>query len=227
MIQLTAQNLSLGYEGKKIVSNLNFTVEKGDFIGVLGENGSGKSTLLYTLLGFKKSMEGRVVFTDPTKKGIGYLPQQADIQKNFPASVKEVVLSGCLTTGKWSPFYTAAQKVLAKKNMALLGIEEISKKSFSELSGGQKQRVLLARALCATKEIIMLDEPVSGLDPTVTVQLYDVLKKINREGITVIMVSHDVSKTLECANKILHIDFDKSFYGTTEENRAYREEGEK
>ena len=227
MIQLTAQNVSLGYEGKKIVSNLNFSVEKGDFLGILGENGSGKSTLLYTLLGFKRPMEGKIVFSDPTKKGVGYLPQQADIQKNFPASVKEVVLSGCLTTGKWSPFYTAEQKALAKKNMALLGIEEISKKSFSELSGGQKQRALLARALCATKEIIMLDEPVSGLDPTVTVQLYDVLKKINREGITVIMVSHDVSKTLECANKILHIDFDKSFYGTTEEYRAYREEGEK
>lgn len=218
MTIIKVENVSLGYEGKHVISHLSFSVEKGDYVAILGENGSGKSTLIHALLGFNKPMEGTISFFDKAKgKKMGFLPQQSDIQKDFPASVKEVVLSGTLTTGRWFPFYTKEQKHKAKNYISLLGIEAIENKPFFELSGGQKQRVLLARALCAADEIIILDEPVSGLDPVVTSQLYEVLKKINNEGITVVMVSHDVDQTLSYANKVLHIDYDNSFFGSVEE----------
>lgn len=220
MMLLKVTDLSLGYEGKSILSHLNFSIEKGDYIGIVGENGSGKSTLIKTLLGFKKPLSGKITFPDESvKKKIGYLSQQIGAQKDFPASVKEVVLSGCLTTGKWSPFYTKEQKETAKKNMNLLGICDLARRPFFELSGGQKQRVLLARALCATDSLLVLDEPVSGLDPSITEQLYETLKMINDSGVTVVMVSHDVHSTLNYANKILHIDYEKSFFGTVDEYR--------
>lgn len=210
--------VSLGYEGKTIVDGLDFEVNKGDYLCIVGENGSGKSTLMKTLLGQKNVMEGKIEFGDGLlQTEIGYLPQQTVVQKDFPASVKEIVLSGCLNSSGMKPFYSKEQKQLAKSNMQKLGISELSKRCYRELSGGQQQRVLLARALCATKKLLVLDEPAAGLDPIVTQHLYHLISDINRDGVTVIMVSHDMNAAVEYASHILHVAYRPRFFGTKED----------
>ncbi len=218
MALLNVSGVSLGYEGNPIVSNLDFRVEKGDYLCIVGENGSGKSTLMKTILGQKHLINGKIEFSDGLKQNeIGYLPQQTEVQKDFPASVREIVLSGCINSCGFRPFYSKSQKALADKNMKKLGIYDIAKKCYRELSGGQQQRVLLARALCATKKLLVLDEPVAGLDPLVTQNLYRLISQINREGITVIMVSHDINAAAEYATHILHISHEPLFFGTKED----------
>lgn len=214
MALIECQNVTLGYDNKAIVRNLNFTVGSGDYLCILGENGSGKSTLMKTLLGLKSPLEGRIIYGDGlNKKEIGYLPQQTVVQKDFPASVREIVLSGCLGKKGAFPFYTEADRKLADKNMERMDITHLSRKCYRELSGGQQQRVLLARALCAAERIILLDEPVSGLDPKVTAEMYTLIEQLNSQGITVIMISHDVNAALMYATHILHIGSD-IFFGT-------------
>lgn len=218
MALINVNNVSLGYEGKPIVTDLNFQVDKGDYLCIVGENGSGKSTLMKTLLGQKNVLSGKIEFSDGLKQNeIGYLPQQTQVQKDFPASVREVVMSGCLNSSRLSPFYSKTQKNQAAEIMKKLGITDLSKKCYRELSGGQQQRVLLARALCATKKLLVLDEPVAGLDPVVTKNLYRLISDINKEGITVIMVSHDIHAAIEFASHILHIGNKPLFFGTKEE----------
>ena len=218
MALINVSGVSLGYEGNPIVSDLNFKVEKGDYLCIVGENGSGKSTLMKTLLGQKHVINGKIGFSDGLHQNeIGYLPQQTEVQKDFPASVREIVLSGCINSCGFRPFYSKAQKKLADENMKKLGIDDIAKNCYRELSGGQQQRVLLARALCATKKLIVLDEPVAGLDPIVTQNLYQLISEINREGITVIMVSHDINAAAEYASHILHISHKPLFFGTKED----------
>lgn len=218
MALIKVNDVSLGYEGKPIVTDLNFQVNKGDYLCIVGENGSGKSTLMKTLLGQKTVHSGKIEFSDGLKQNeIGYLPQQTQVQKDFPASVKEVVMSGCLNSSGFKPFYTKTQKKQASEIMEKLGITELSQKCYRELSGGQQQRVLLARALCATKKLLVLDEPVAGLDPVVTKNLYRLISDINKEGITVIMVSHDIHAAIEFASHILHIGNKPLFFGTKEQ----------
>ncbi len=218
MALINCKNVSLGYEGKPIVSNLSFELNKGDYLYIIGENGSGKSTLMKTLLGQKHLLSGKIEFSPELHRNeIGYLPQQTPVQRDFPASVREIVLSGCLNSGKFNPFYTSKQKKLAESNMKKLGIEELAKKCYRELSGGQQQRVLLARALCATQKLLILDEPVAGLDPVVTQSLYKLIADINKEGVTVIMVSHDIEAAKSYASHILHIGHTPVFFGTKEE----------
>lgn len=218
MALINVNGVSLGYEGKSIVTDLNFQVNKGDYLCIVGENGSGKSTLMKTLLGQKNVLSGKIEFSDGLRQNeIGYLPQQTQVQKDFPASVREVVMSGCLNSSGLSPFYSKAQKKQASEIMEKLGITELAKKCYRELSGGQQQRVLLARALCATKKLLVLDEPVAGLDPVVTKNLYRLISDINKEGITVIMVSHDIHAAIEFASHILHIGNKPLFFGTKEE----------
>ncbi len=218
MALINVKNVSLGYEGKSIVTDLNFSVGSGDYLCIVGENGSGKSTLMKTLLGQKNVLSGKIEFSDGLKqKEIGYLPQQTEVQKDFPASVKEVVLSGCLNSCGLNPFYSKSQKKRAYEIMEKLGISDISKKCYRELSGGQQQRVLLARALCASKKLLVLDEPVAGLDPVVTKNLYRLISDINESGITVIMVSHDIHAAIEFASHILHIGNKPLFFGTKED----------
>ena len=215
MSLITCENLTLAYNNVPVIQNLDFTVNQGDYLCIVGENGSGKSTLVKALLGLKKPSAGTITFGQGLiQKEIGYLPQHKDTNYDFPASVWEVVLSGCLNQRGWKPFYSKTQKDLAMTNIQKLGIEEIRNKSFRELSGGQQQRVLLARALCATKKLLLLDEPVAGLDPIVTSQLYNVIKEINDEGITVVMVSHDISASVKFASHILHINNQGKFFGT-------------
>ena len=192
MSLISCKDVALAYDGKTVAEGLSFEIEQADYVCVVGENGSGKSTLIKALLGLKEPKSGSITFGDGLKQNeIGYLPQQTPVQKDFPASAWEVVISGCLN--KKMPFYTAADKALAINNMKLLNIEHLKKSCYRELSGGQQQRVLLARALCSTKKLILLDEPVTGLDPVMTLELYQLIKKINTEsGITIIMVSHDI-----------------------------------
>ena len=218
MALIKVSGVSLGYEGKAIVTDLNFEVNKGDYLCIVGENGSGKSTLMKTLLGQKNVVSGKIEFGDGLKqKEIGYLPQQTPVQKDFPASVREIVYSGCLNSCGLRPFYSKEQKKRANEIMDKLGITDLASCCYRELSGGQQQRVLLARALCATKTLLVLDEPVAGLDPVVTKNLYRLISDINKEGTTVIMVSHDIHAAIEFASHILHIGNKPLFFGTKED----------
>jgi len=217
MAQLTCQNLCVGYDGKSVLQDLNFEVYAGDYLCIVGENGSGKSTLMKTILGLQVPISGRILTGDGLRKNeIGYLPQQTLVQKDFPASVKEIVLSGCQGRCGSRPFYSKEEKRLAAESIRKMQIESLSGRCYRELSGGQQQRVLLARALCATRKILLLDEPVSGLDPKVTAQMYTLIESLNRQdGITVIMISHDIAAAVKYASHILHIG-DTVFWGTKE-----------
>lgn len=217
MSLLTVNNLTLGYNSTPILSNLNFEVEEGDYLCIVGENGSGKSTLMKTLLHLQKPLGGTIVFGDGLKQNeIGYLPQQTDIQKDFPASVYEIVLSGCQSRLGWRLFYSKDDKDLAKRNMERMNVLPLAKRSFRELSGGQQQRVLLARALCSTQKVLLLDEPISGLDPKVTAEMYELISKLNKEGITIIVISHDIGAALTYSKHILHLG-KETFFGTKKE----------
>ncbi|MBQ9510732.1 MAG: ABC transporter ATP-binding protein [Clostridia bacterium] len=215
MAQISCKELSIGYESHIVAEKLNFEINAGDYFAVVGENGAGKSTLIKTLLGLIKPLSGEIVFGEGLRKNeIGYLPQQTVVQRDFPASVFEVVISGCLSSMGSRPFYGEREKKSAKENIEKMGLVGLEKRSYRELSGGQQQRVLLARALCATRKLILLDEPTSGLDPKVTAELYDLIEKLNKGGTTVIMISHDIGAALEYANKILHIGAE-IFFGDT------------
>ncbi len=216
MAQLYCVDLSVGYDGNAILKNISFGVNKGDYLAVVGENGSGKSTLMKTVLGLVKPISGEVCVGDGLRKNeIGYLPQQTVVQKDFPASVWEVVISGCIANMGLKPFYGKEEKALAAENIKKMGLEGLEKRSYRELSGGQQQRVLLARALCSTKKVLLLDEPVSGLDPKVTAEMYELIYNLNKGGTTIIMISHDISAALKYASHILHIG-KEVFFGTKE-----------
>ena len=218
MALITCQDLALGYENTRVAEHLSFTVEEGDYLCIVGENGSGKSTLMKTLLGLRPPLAGTITFSDGLHKNeIGYLPQQTPLQRDFPASVQEVVLSGCLSRCGLRPFFSKEEKALAARNMERLGIEGLARRCYRELSGGQQQRVLLARALCATRKLLLLDEPVAGLDPKVTAELYELIAELNRaDGITVIMISHDIAAAAQYASHILHIgEGQRLFFGTS------------
>lgn len=224
MSLIKCNNVALGYNSKPIIENLDFEVNSGDYLCIIGENGAGKSTLMKTILGLKSPLSGEIIFDDGLKKNeIGYLPQQTVVQRDFPASVWEIVLSGCINKSGLKPFYTKEQKETAKMNMERMNITSLSKRCYRELSGGQQQRVLLARALCSTEKILLLDEPVSGLDPKVTDEMYGLIKTLNDNGLTIIMISHDMHSSLKYASHILKLGKDKIFYGTKE---SFLKEGE-
>ena len=222
MSLISCKNLSFAYDGVTVLHGLNFEIEQGNYLCIMGENGAGKSTLMKGLLGLKKPSGGKVTFGEDLRtREIGYLPQQTPVQKDFPASVWEVVLSGCLSGMGLRPFYSKAEKDRAVRNMQALEIMDLKDRCYRDLSGGQQQRVLLARALCATRKVILLDEPVAGLDPLVTINMYKLIERINREmGITVIMVSHDIQAATRYASHILHLGEDRQlFFGTREDYR--------
>ena len=219
MAQIKGTDVSVGYEKRIVAGNINFEVNEGDYLYVIGENGSGKSTLMKCILGLEKTVSGSITFGDNLKqKEIGYLPQQSMIQRDFPTTVGEIVLSGCLNRLGWRPFFGKKEKEAAKEAMKKLEILDLEKRSYPELSGGQQQRVLLARALCATGKLLLLDEPAAGLDPYVQEQLYTLIYKINKEDkITIIMVSHDIEAAKKYATHILHIGKEKSVFCTKRE----------
>lgn len=215
---LNVKNLRLGYDGKTVIKDLSFTVSEGDYLCVVGENGSGKSTLIKGLLGLVAKYDGEISYVDALQRNhIGYLSQQAKYSKDVPASVKEVVLSGFLNRKAFRFTYSRKEKSEALSVMDKVGIKDLSSRSFASLSGGQQQRVLLARALCAAKKLILLDEPTSALDPLVTQEFYSIVRDLNKEGIAVIMVSHDVNTAVRNSSHILHLGGDSYFFGTTHE----------
>lgn len=217
MALITVSDLSLGYDSQVIVNGLNFTVDSGDYLCIVGENGSGKTTLMKTLLHLREPLGGKIEFGDGLKANeIGYLPQQTVIQRDFPASVREIVISGCQGYLGMRPFYGRKEKELADENMERMGITALAGRCYRELSGGQQQRVLLARALCATRKVLLLDEPVAGLDPNGTSLMYELIEDLNREGITIIMISHDIAAAARYANRVLHIG-EGIFFGTKDE----------
>ena len=206
MAQLECKNLTLGYGSKTVIENLSFTVNKGDYLCIVGENGSGKSTLMKTILRLLKPLAGTIKTGDGLLPDeISYLPQQTDVQRDFPASVSEIVLSGCQSRCGKRPFYNREEKQLALAAMEKLGITHLAKKCYRELSGGQQQRTLLARALCAAQKMLLLDEPVTGLDPLATEEMYELIEELNKDGITIIMISHDIEAALKHATHVLHI----------------------
>ncbi len=216
------EDLSTGYDRQVVAEHITFEVHKGDYLCIVGENGAGKSTLMKTILGLIPPIAGSITYEESEKSGIGYIPQQTDIQKDFPATVKEIVLSGTLAGMGHRPFYSKAEKAKAKEAIEMMDIWGLRDASFRNLSGGQKQRVLLARALCATREIMLLDEPVAGLDPKVTEDLYRLIREINDSGVTVIMISHDIEAALTYADHILFLGKKGSFFGTVEEYKNSR-----
>lgn len=226
MVYIEAKHVATGYDGIALTKHINFTVEKGDYLCIVGENGAGKSTLMKTLLGLIPPVKGDIVFGEELgPKDIGYLPQQTQIQRDFPASVWEIVMSGNLAKSGLRPFYSKEDKKRAEDNLKKLDAWELRKKTFRNLSGGQQQRVLLARALCATSKLILLDEPVSGLDPKVTEELYRIVKKLNEEGVTIIMISHDIGTAVKYSGHILHLGHKQLFFGKTEDylqSEAYK-----
>ena len=229
---IVCRDVSLGYEGQSVLTHLDLTDRAGDYLCIVGDNGSGKSTLLRGLLGLIAPQSGQILRSPELERGaIGYLPQQTRAQRDFPATVYEVVLSGCLNRKGMRFFYSAAQKSQALMNMGKLGILELKDKCYRDLSGGQQQRALLARALCAAGRLLILDEPVTGLDPAAAQDLYKLLSYLNRkEGMAVVMVTHDLKAALKGARRVLHIGHDSVFLGTAAEylaspqGRRFREE---
>lgn len=217
MALIEIKNLCKGYDRRAVLTDLSFNVEEGDYLYIVGENGTGKTTLMKLILGLLSPDSGEIILCGFKKNEIGYLPQTTDAQQNFPASVWEVVLSGTQGRGGARPFYTKEDKKIAAETLSRLKISDIKNAPLGELSGGQRQRVLLARALCATKKVLLLDEPLTALDPVATADFYSVMEKLRRDGITVIIISHDVSCAVHYGNKILHLCNDGYFFGTSEE----------
>jgi zinc transport system ATP-binding protein len=219
MTLLSCENVSLGYGGYIVLSGLNFHVGAGDYLCVVGENGSGKSTLVKGLLRLQQPLGGRLGYGEGLAQNkIGYLPQRTTSGADFPAGVYEVVLSGCLGRCGLRPFYAKRDKTLAEESMKRLDVANLKDKCFGELSGGQQQRVLLARALCSAEKLLIMDEPVAGLDPVATQDFYDMTSKLNsNEGLTIIMVSHDVRRAVSNATHVLHLNRKQEFFGKTDE----------
>ena len=216
---ISCKSISASYDGMNVLRDLTFSVNEGDYLCIVGENGSGKSTLIKCLLGIKQVDSGEIIMGDGLKQtDIGYLPQQTVLQKGFPATVGEVVLSGCLNSRGYHPFFTSKEKKRASESMEKLGISDLKSRSYRELSGGQQQRVLLARALCSAKKMILLDEPVTALDPLASSELYAVISELNQKyNIAVIMVSHDIQNSVGSASHVLHLRKDGYFFGTSSE----------
>lgn len=207
MAQLICRNVAVGYGSKVVLHNIDFEVHAGNYICIAGENGSGKTTLMKTILGLQKPLKGEIHLGDGLHANeIGYLPQQTVLQKDFPASVLEIVLSSFQGTCGIRPFYNRKERKRAQKALQEVGMGRFSRNCYRELSGGQQQRVLLARALCATKKMMVLDEPVSGLDPKASADMYRTIYRLNRQyGITILMISHDLDLAKRYATHILRV----------------------
>ena len=224
MALIRVENLTISYEGVYAVQDVSFCVEQGDYLVILGENGSGKSSVMKAMLGLTRYKSGAITYGEGLARDrIGYLPQQTRIQRDFPASVEEVVRSGLVGRMRRPFFLSRAQLLIARKQMELMEIYDIRKKPYRTLSGGQQQRVLLARALCAADRIMLLDEPVTGLDPQLTDEMYSIIRNLNQNGMAIVTVSHDVRGALRDARHVMVMnDARLEFYGTRDEYEAWR-----
>ena len=225
MISIEAKDLCLGYEKQVVVKDLNFTVHEGDYLCIIGENGSGKTTLLKTLLSLNDPIQGTIVFSGDLKRNeIGYLPQQSNVQRDFPATVEEIVMSGFAGKNSRRFFCDASQKETARQNMEKMNVSELSSSSFSNLSGGQQQRVLLARALCASQKVLLLDEPVAGLDSQSSAAMYELIRQLNKEGMTIIMITHDIEDVIDDVSHVLQIGHRNRFMDIKTFLKMHKEE---
>lgn len=225
MISIEAKDLYLGYEKQVVVKDLNFTVHEGDYLCIIGENGSGKTTLLKTLLSLNDPIQGTIVFSGDLKRNeIGYLPQQSNVQRDFPATVEEIVMSGFAGKNSRRFFCDASQKETARQNMEKMNVSELSSSSFSNLSGGQQQRVLLARALCASQKVLLLDEPVAGLDSQSSAAMYELIRQLNKEGMTIIMITHDIEDVIDDVSHVLQIGHRNRFMDIKTFLKMHKEE---
>ena len=220
---ISVENLSLSYEDRNVIENMSFKVDSGDYLCIIGENGSGKSTLMNALLGLKKQSGGKIIFSDLKRAQIGVLPQQSPVERDFPATVEEVVIAGCLMRHTKGPFLASSAKKEAFSNMEKLGITSLASRPYRDLSGGQRQRVMIARALCAAEKVLVLDEPVSGLDPKSVADMYALFRDLNSAGMTVIMITHDIPSALRYSSHILRINKDSVFFGTVDEYKVLPE----
>jgi zinc transport system ATP-binding protein len=202
---LKCRQLTLGYGNKDVVRDLDYDVNAGDYLCIVGRNGSGKTTFLRGLAGLLSPRSGSVDLCDGLKRNqIGFLPQITVVQKDFPATVEEIVLSAFQGKKFFLPFYGRAQRERAMESMALTRTESLAKSCFRELSGGQKQRVLLARALTAAERLLLLDEPVTGLDPESADSMYRIFADLHREkNMTIVMVTHDIEAAQKEASRVL------------------------
>lgn len=225
MISIEAKDLCLGYEKQVVVNDLNFTVHEGDYLCIIGENGSGKTTLLKTLLSLNDPIQGTIVFSGDLKRNeIGYLPQQSNVQRDFPATVEEIVMSGFAGKNSRRFFCDASQKETTRRNMEKMNVSELSSSSFSNLSGGQQQRVLLARALCASQKVLLLDEPVAGLDSQSSASMYELIRQLNKEGMTIIMITHDIEDVIDDVSHVLQIGHRNRFMDIKAFLKMHKEE---
>lgn len=218
---IEVDNLSAFYESRQVFKELNFVLQEGDYLCIIGENGSGKTTLMKILLGLGIKHSGTIKFNGFNKREIGWLPQKTQHQKDFPASVREVVMSGFAGSGFLGFKNSKAQKEVYAKNIKILDIEDIAEKSFSELSGGQQQKVLLCRALCAAKKVLLLDEAITGLDKASSEELYSIVKKLNEQGLAIVMITHDVTRALRDAKHVLCLSDNSSFFGSITDYDAW------
>ncbi|MDR3071925.1 MAG: metal ABC transporter ATP-binding protein [Clostridiales Family XIII bacterium] len=214
---IVCKSVSVKYDSGVAVRDVSFQVSEGDYLCIVGENGSGKTSLMRAMVGLTPLFDGKITFEGLRQNEIGYLPQQTNVQKDFPANVMEVVLSGCLSRHGLKPFYTKQDKRRAEENMERLKISNLRNKSFRDLSGGQRQRILLARALCATEKLLLLDEPITGLDPLMAAEMYELLHSLNEQGLTIVMISHDVKSAIFYVKTILHLGTESLFFGTTKD----------
>lgn len=214
---IEGKNLSIGYKTKVVSSHINFKIDEGDVICIVGENGAGKSTFLKTVLGILKPIKGEIKFSPSLNvKRFGYLPQSSESQNDFPATVKEIVLSGRINAYKRKLFFNWYDKRIADEKMELLDIYDLKHRAFSTLSGGQRQRVLIARAMCATDKILFLDEPLTGLDPKITKEFYQIVEQLHEQGTTIVMISHELNESIRLATKVLFIGEENYFMSKDE-----------
>lgn len=227
MSKIICKNLTLGYNGQAVCKGIDITVSGGDYLCVVGDNGSGKSTLTRALLGLVTPMEGELIFEGVDRRDIGYLPQRTEGAADFPATVEEVVRSGCVGHRKFGLFMNKEQKKRVERNMHCMKIAELSRRPFSALSGGQQQRALLARALCSAESVLVLDEPTASLDPKAAEDTYRAIEHLNRDhGITIIMVTHDMDAVKKYATRVLDMSGEPSSYESVGEFFCCDREGE-
>ncbi len=216
---LSASHVSINYGAVVAVDDATFGVNEGDYFCIAGSNGSGKSTLLKGIIGLAPIKNGHLHVNLP-KEQISYLSQTNRADRDFPATVWEIILSGTQKSGKKIPFYTKDDKQRAEESMIKLGMEKFKNTRIGNLSGGQQQRALLARALCKSPKLLLLDEPFAGLDSAISEELYELYKNLNKNGVTIIMASHDYQAIGNFASRVMlmnnsHVDF----VGTNDEWR--------
>ena len=202
---IECRGLKVGYSMPTAISCPDFTVGTGDFLCILGPNGAGKSTLVKTLAGLIPPLAGEIVAAGLADGGTGYLPQRSPLQDDFPATVREVVRTGCQSLRGLRPFFSRAEKDMAEQALDRFGLKELARHPYRALSGGQRQRVLLARALCVPRRLLLLDEPTAGLDEHAVSILYESLSSLQADGLSIVMVTHERTPVHKLASHVLRL----------------------